>query len=169
MRRTTRRLLLVAISIAGLAILDRSGVFGHNRNDHHRYHRRECQVLRALAANGLELAIHDGDTYATQVRLIGLDSTIEGMHSATAHEFLHKLAVGQRVQLELEPDRTRDRSGNLMAYVYLQDDLLLNAHLLETGHARADTRVHTRSRDFIQLQNRAKRQGHGIWAQRQDP
>ena len=77
---------------------------------------------------------------------------------------------GGRVRLALEPaQKTRDKYGRLLAYVYLDaSGAMLNERLLETGHAYADRRFpHVFKDRFRDLERRAQRAGVGLWADAQ--
>src|SRR5918993_5502934 len=51
---------------------------------------------------------------------------------------LKRLVLGKRVRLEYDEAADKD-GGTRRAYVFLEDDTLVNAEMLRAGHARVDT------------------------------
>ncbi len=100
----------------------------------------------------------DGDTLQLEtgerVRLIGIDTP--EMHESDklyrdsrrtkqdirtirqlgrlAYEFTRSLVEGKRVSLEFDMEK-RDRYKRLLAYVYLQDGIFVNAEIIKQGYA----------------------------------
>ena len=172
MQRRKRRLWLLLACLGALSLADRSGLFGYQRPDQQRYHNRRFAVRGVLAGHMLELAgPHDRDA-ATAVRMLGL-AAWENQSSSLEQEaalFTETAIAGATVLLELDPRLTRDQKNHLMAYVYLPDGTMLNALLIETGHAAADPQwTHLRRRQFQQMQRQAQRAGRGLWAATEPP
>ena len=74
-----------------------------------------------------------------------------------------RLVEGKRVRLEYDA-QTRDRYGRLLAYVYLEDEMV-NARLLQEGYATLltippDVRYAQR---FRLLAQEARRERRGLW------
>lgn len=120
----------------------------------------------------------DGDTIIIntggideRIRLIGID-TPESVHpdqeknvpyGKIASEYTQSLLDGQSVRIELDVQE-RDKYGRLLAYVYL-DGEMLNKRLLAEGHATVDTYPPNVKYvdEFIALQEQARNTGKGMW------
>ncbi len=129
---------------------------------------------------GVEIInVIDGDTiwvkmegYVEPVRLIGIDAPeIDGPYSdeecygpESANQ-LRELLEGKRVSLEkddLSPDR--DVHDRMLRYVYLPDDLLVNAWMIEEGHAFFYERGDFLKRElFMELESLAREGRKGLW------
>ena len=84
---------------------------------------------------------------------------------SAAREFLQLLVLGKRVRLEYDDAANRGR-GTRRAYVYLEDDTLVNEEMLEAGHARVDTsRPFGRLEEFRAIEATAREAHRGIWAE----
>jgi len=157
-------------------------------------HARSCRLVSLLLAFGLALAalayaaesgkvtrVVDGDTMKVRiggrtetVRLIGVDTpeTVDPRKPVQyfgeeASEFMTKLALGERVWLEPDPQCSdRDKYRRLLRYVYLSDGTLLNAEIIAQGFGFAYTRYpFDRMKEFKKLERRARREGRGLWAE----
>lgn len=117
----------------------------------------------------------DGDTLrlvdGRLVRLIGIDAP-EIDHKKKmmqpmadrAWTFLIKATEGQKVHLKLGSE-VKDRYGRMLAYVYDQNDNLINASILEAGYAytlfvRPNTEMHEY---LLAAQQRAMDHQKGLW------
>jgi micrococcal nuclease len=95
----------------------------------------------------------DGDTIIVKmkgteerVRLIGMD-TPETVHpekpieyfGKAASAFTKRMAEGKMVRLEYDWQE-KDKYGRLLAYVYLEDGIFLNAEIINQGYGFAYTR-----------------------------
>jgi micrococcal nuclease len=116
----------------------------------------------------------DGDTLyiepansgsRTKVRLIGVDaSEADAYWFDAAKRYATSRADEKPVTIRLEPTRTRDKYGRLLAYVYLSDKESLNLALVRDGQAYADRRFrHTMGSQFEQAENAARKKGTGLW------
>ncbi len=132
----------------------------------------------------------DGDTLklagGERVRLIGIDTpelhesaklhrdaertgqdvrTIKQMGEA-AYQFTRRLVEGKEVRLEFDV-QPRDRYGRLLAYIYLDNGLFVNAEIIRQGYAYPMViPPNTRHADeFRQLFNEARRLNRGLWAE----
>lgn len=77
---------------------------------------------------------------------------------------LEDLVLGKRVRLEYDEGASKGR-GTPRAYVFLEDDTLVNAELLRAGHARVDTsRPFASLNEFKKLEQEAREGSLGIWA-----
>lgn len=123
----------------------------------------------------------DGDTFdlddGRRVRLLGVDTPetqyspraqIEGRSDPYAEEataFVRRQVEGKKVRLEYGPE-TSDAYGRTLAYVWLEDETLLNAELLRSGYARALRRFpHPRREAFLELEEEARAARRGLWEQ----
>jgi micrococcal nuclease len=105
------------------------------------------------------------------VRLIGVDTpeTVApgepvGCFGPEASSFTRAVSTGQRVRLEFDTDRT-DRFGRTLAYVYLPDEIFLNATLVEQGYGYAYTVFPFRYLEqFRALEREAREARRGLWA-----
>jgi micrococcal nuclease len=96
----------------------------------------------------------DGDTLVLgtgeRVRLIGVD-TPETKHpnkpveyfGKKASAFTKRMAEGKRIRLEYDQANAhlghKDRYGRTLAYIFLEDDTLLNAEIIRQGYGHAYT------------------------------
>ncbi len=81
-----------------------------------------------------------------------------------ARQFLMELVLGKRVRLEYD-DASNKRKGTPRAYVYLDDDTLVNAEMLRSGNARVDTsRPFAQLDEFKELEREARDARVGVWA-----
>jgi micrococcal nuclease len=77
---------------------------------------------------------------------------------------LKQLVLGKRVRLEYDEAADKDR-GTRRAYVFLEDDTLVNAEMLRAGHARVDTsRPFSSLNQFKELEAEARADLRGLWA-----
>ena len=125
------------------------------------------------------VTVTDGDTIwvcclngqREKVRYIGIDAPetqhpVKGVqeygHEAKAAN--RKLMQGKAVRLEFDVAR-RDRYGRLLAYVYLEDGMFVNAWLVEHGFAQVMTvppNVKYQNL-FLRLQREARGSKRGLW------
>ncbi|MEW6016135.1 MAG: thermonuclease family protein [Candidatus Zixiibacteriota bacterium] len=117
----------------------------------------------------------DGDTFALEngqkVRLIGVDCP-ESLDpnkpmeyfAEESMQFLRGLIEGRVVELEYGPERT-DKYGRLLCYVWLDDTLLVNKHIIQSGHGMAYLRFpHKLEAEFLEAELAARRAPVGMWA-----
>lgn len=133
-----------------------------------------------LGGPGYEVVrVVDGDTIIVKmdgkderVRFIGVD-TPESVHpdpalnskmGKMASDFTKDLLDGQRVGLELDVQE-RDRYGRVLAYVYLDDEMVQKT-LLSSGYAQVATFPPNVKYvdDFLALEARAREAKLGFWA-----
>ena len=77
---------------------------------------------------------------------------------------LKRLVLGKRVRLEYDEAADKD-GGTRRAYVFLEDDTLVNAEMLRAGHARVDASRPFSSLDqFKELEAEARADFRGLWA-----
>jgi micrococcal nuclease len=122
----------------------------------------------------------DGDTFwvldergtEVKIRLIGINTPEARRTGRTEIEYYGKeasayvanLVRGKRVRLEYDVARY-DRYKRTLAYVYLENGVFLNAHLLKEGYATTATYPpNVKYADyFTKLQREARTQRKGMW------
>lgn len=137
----------------------------------------------ALTQSNLRIVqrVVDGDTLVMQngerIRLIGVD-TPETKHprkpvqhfGKEATAFTQAMVEGKQVRLEFDQanaaqghkDRTPQK--RTLAYVFLENGLLLNAEIIKQGYGFAYTRFpFLRMEEFRRLQREARNEGRGLW------
>ncbi len=130
----------------------------------------------------------DGDTLVLEngerVRLIGIDTP--EMHESAklyrdsqrsgqdvktiqelgrqAYEFTKNLVEGKRVRLEFDVTK-RDKYSRLLAYVYLEDGMFVNAEIVTQGYASLMTIApNVQYADlFLKLYREARENRRGLW------
>ncbi len=124
----------------------------------------------------------DGDTVRvlidgqdTPVRLIGIDTpeTVAPNRPVEcagpeASVYAEQLMAGDRVYLELDPTQgTYDRYNRVLAYVWLEDDVMVNLALLQTGLAEEYTYndVYKYQQLFQEVEEQAQDDLLGQWGQ----
>ena len=74
------------------------------------------------------------------------------------------MVAGRLITLELESEDTRGKFGRLLAFVYTDDNRMLNEELITTGHAYADNRWRHRFYfRFLQLETLSRKNKLGLW------
>ena len=122
----------------------------------------------------------DGDTFwvldergtEVKIRLIGINTPEARRTGRTEIEYYGKeasayvanLVRGKRVRLEYDVARY-DRYKRTLAYVYLENGVFLNAHLVQEGYATVATYPpNVKYADyFTKLQREARTQRKGMW------
>ncbi len=180
--RYARRRMVIAVAIASVVIVfvlaDKFGFLGSRPTpDRERYHDKTFKVVNVVDGDTIDIDLPDEKRRkpTTRIRLWGVD-TPETVKPKTppqhfgpeASAFTRKVALGQEVRLELEPrmepGKTRDRYGRLLAHVFLPDNRLLSGLLIEEGYGYADPRYdHSYKKAFGELQKQAHQQSRGLW------
>lgn len=168
--------LLVVLVLAGLGLLGRGRVGPPSDrpvgNDFQRYHEQTFRVVDVLDGDTLDIEAPDDAHAETRIRLWGVDTPEvagapggEMYWGPQASAFTKKLLMGQTVRLELVPGHTRDKYNRLLAYVYAASTgEMLNARLLEEGHAYADSRFsHPFKKQFASSEASAAAARVGLW------
>ena len=71
---------------------------------------------------------------------------------------------GKPVRLVLSTGRSRDKYGRLLAYVYLDSEVMLNEEIIAQGYGYAERRFrHPWRERFVQLEQRAEKRRIGLW------
>jgi micrococcal nuclease len=137
-------------------------------------------VVRFVSETGREesgkttvIRVIDGDTMVLsgdeRVRLLGIDTPEKGEPFAdSAAVFLAHLVEHRQVTLT-QDFRKRDNYGRLLAYVYIDDTLLVNTALVEQGLARVylfpeDITNRPQIDRLIAAQRKALAANRGVWS-----
>jgi micrococcal nuclease len=115
----------------------------------------------------------DGDTVeltgGDKVRLLSLDTPEHGEpFFEQARQMLQKLALGKSVRLE-QPQARRDKYGRMLGYVYVDDTLMANRMLIDSGlgylYLFQDNDLNSpHVRDMLQAQRSAIARKVGLWS-----
>lgn len=170
---------VVIVVLVVLLALDRSGALLAPTDDARLYHGATALVERVVDGDTLLVALPDPrnpDRSTTRVRLWGIDApelARDGRPpeplAADAARRLEELVEGKAVTLRLEPARTRDRYGRLLAHVTVTTDHdateFVAVVLLREGLARAEPRwPHSHSERFEGVETEARRAARGLWS-----
>jgi micrococcal nuclease len=122
----------------------------------------------------------DGDTFwvmdakgnTEKIRLIGIDAPEPrrtgnkemGYFGKEASAYVKNLLTGRRIRLEFDIGKY-DRYKRTLAYVFLEDGMFLNAHLVKEGYASVMTvPPNVKYADlFVNLQKEARENNRGLW------
>ncbi|MCO6438979.1 MAG: thermonuclease family protein [Phycisphaerae bacterium] len=172
-RRAGFGTLLLAF-LALLAIWDRATYRPAGGDDHSCYDGQSFRVVHVVDGDTFDIDAPDGDHDRTRIRLWGVDTpeVAHGgrpamFHGDEASRFAKESLGGRNVVVALAPNRTRDRYGRLLAFVYLEPGgTMFNELLIEEGHAYADLRFrHPYDDRFEVLEKRARAAKRGLWAE----
>ena len=140
--------------------------------DRQRYHGKTFAVVSVVDGDTIDIDAPDGDEAFTRIRLIGVDTpetkhpTVGKMYyGPEATAFTAKRCEGKRVTLLIDTvGDIRGYYGRLLAYVKLDDDTILNAELIRTGHGYAYLSYpHSEFDNYKQLMEEAIEQKTGLW------
>ena len=151
--------------------------------DAERYQNKVFTCLHAVDGDTVDIAVPDNSHDYTRIRLWGVDTpetdkspTGAMYYGREASAFTHGLVDGKPVRIVLSPDRSRDKYGRLLAYVYVnlppasapQADSgggeMLNELLIAGGYAYADRRFkHAWAQRFNELEEKARKKKLGLW------
>jgi endonuclease YncB( thermonuclease family) len=120
--------------------------------DHHSFH-----VIEAESGDSVRISTENGSIES--VKLLGIDAL-----DARSKEWLTHRALGANVTLLLQSPQTRDSSGRLLAFVFI-DHSDLSVELTKAGWAFADRRGKTAMDGLIQpAEAEARKKKLGMWA-----
>jgi len=122
----------------------------------------------------------DGDTIEVtkdgakeKVRLLGINTpeTVDPRKKVEcfgkeASAELKQLLTGKQVKLVTDDTQTKyDKYGRLLAYVYTEDGLFVNKHMIEEGYAYEYTYTapYIFQYEFKEAQKLAETEGKGLW------
>lgn len=174
--RTAWLTVAIFVVLGALLWLDRSGLLLVNTDDTRLYHGAQTTVVRVVDGDTLIVSIPDPRDTArrdTRVRLWGIDAPELARDgnptqpfALDATERLRALVEGREITLRLEPARSRDRYGRVLAHADLGGEPVAIV-LLREGLARAETRwEHRDSERFVLVETQARRDAKGIWGVR---
>jgi endonuclease YncB( thermonuclease family) len=189
-----------AVAVLIALILAWSRLHTPSGGDLDRYQNQTFTCVRAVDGDTIDIAAPDASRDHTRIRLWGVDtpetdkSPTGAMYfGAEASAFTHRLVDGKPVRIVLSPDRTRDKYGRLLAYVYVNvggavasnaggaggttgdgatgmqtaavsEGEMLNEQLIAGGYAYADRRFpHLWKERFSGLEEKARKKKLGLW------
>lgn len=161
------------IAICALIVYERSAQVPIQGGDRSRYHDRRFRVVHVVDGDTLDIDAPDADKSKTRIRLWGVDTPELArngrpeMHfGREAKEFARKTLDGKEVNVVLAPEKTRDKYGRLLAYIYCErGGRMFNEMLLEEGFAYADPRfAHPYKKQFETTEKRASSNKVGLWS-----
>ena len=129
-------------------------------------------VTRVVDGDTVRVLIEGQDT---AVRLIGIDTpeTVAPNHPVEcagpeASVYAEQLMSGEDVFLELDASQgTYDKYNRILAYVWLEGDLMVNLAMIDAGLAEENTYVeaYTYQQLFQQAEQDANEDLRGLWGQ----
>lgn len=161
------------IGAAALIVCERTTQGPIQGGDRSRYHDRTFRVVHVVDGDTLDIDAPDADKPKTRIRLWGVDTPelARGgrpeMHFAReAREFARQTLLDKTVNVVLAPEKSRDKYGRLLAYVFRErGGRMFNEMLIEEGCAYADPRFpHPYKKQFESAEKRARKNGIGLWS-----
>jgi endonuclease YncB( thermonuclease family) len=145
-----------SIVILTITALTASMAIGYRPNDWSRFDHRSFRVIEIVDGDKLRVELSNGKSDV--VRLLGAAGT------DAAKPWLATRTMGKRITLLLQSPQTRDPSGELRAFVFL-DNQSLNLDLVKAGLAYADRREKTDMDGVLNpAEADARKKKRGIWA-----
>ncbi len=125
-------------------------------DDWSRFNHQTAKVNSAEALNSLQITTASG--YTDTITLLGIQA------ADTAQPWLKDHVIGQKVTLLLEAPQTRDRSGHLRAFAFL-DNENLSVALVKAGLAYVDRREKTEMDGLLDpAESESRKKKRGLWA-----
>ncbi|MFP4472360.1 MAG: thermonuclease family protein [Candidatus Omnitrophota bacterium] len=120
------------------------------------------EKLRLIGIDSPEA--YPSDKLRRDARRSGLSDELIMRQGKKASAFTRDLVSGKMVRLEFDIER-RDKYGRLLGYVYLDEDTMLNAVIIQAGYARPmPIPPNVRYADeFDRLYQEARSAGSGLW------
>ena len=114
------------------------------------------------------ISLSDGDTFkilykgkTEKVRLLDIDCPENSQpYGEVAKEFVKDLCLDKKVLIK--PQEKRDQYGRILAYVFVDDTLNINAALVKAGLAW--NYKYSKNKEFKALQREARKDRKGLWA-----
>lgn len=158
-----RRRRIIRWSLAGVvALLALSSLASHRHGSDWRLDGRGFTVTGMTEGFLVEIA-SASDASPVRVRLLGLSSKRDDW-SNRARDHLAANLVGRTVLLRFESLQSRDNTGQLQGYLYM-DGRNVNLDLARQGHARVEHgRQHAYAAAMAQAESAARRKRLGVWA-----
>lgn len=170
--RRNRSALVVVLGVVVALLGERTLRRPAGGSDFSRYHDQAFRVVQVVDGDTIDLDVADVDHPTTRVRLWGVD-TPEVAHRGEppmhfgpqAKVFAEQTLGGRAVYVVLNPSKTRDKYGRLLAYFFLErGGAMFNQMLVEEGHGYADRRfAHPYKEEFEAAERRARKSEHGLW------
>jgi len=97
-----------------------------------------------------------------------IDPSYYSTFAAKSKQFLTDFVTNKTLRTEMDPIHAivghHDEQGRFLAYLYLEDGLLVNAVLIDQGYCLSETRLDFRHKDkFLAYEKDAKRNQRGFW------
>ena len=135
----------------------------------------ESTIEPEIAYKAVVVRVIDGDTIVLandeRIRYIGIDTPEQGRpYYQETKAKNQELVKGKVVGLELDVQE-RDEYGRLLAYVWLDSGIMVNAELLRTGYTQILT-IPPNIRyveQFLELQRQAREAKLGLWGLKEIP
>jgi len=148
LRRRSLLFAIIALFVASIAL-------GYRADDWARFDHRSFRVIEV--PGGDSVVIESAKDERESVKLAGIDP------SDLARAWLVDHAMGREVTLFLECPQTRDASGQLQGFVFL-DNQNLSVALVQAGLAYADRRQKTVMDALIDpAETDARKKNRGLW------
>ena len=171
---------IIIIAIASFYELQSKGIISKNYfsetfdvpiNDTANIIKTFYNVNRTIDGDTIEIQMNSGKE---KVRLIGINTpeTVDPRKKVEcfgkeASSRMKELAEGNLVYLEYDDTQgLRDKYNRLLAYVYLEDNQMINRKMIAEGYAHEYTysTKYKYQNEFRELQNFARTQERGLWA-----
>lgn len=118
--------------------------------------------------NGKVTGIKDGDTFEVlrdgipeKIRLVDIDSPESAQpFGKAAKKYASDLCFGKTVRVL--PKKKRDRYGRILATIFVDDTIDVNAQMIAGGYAWRYK--YSKKKKYGALENRAQEQRVGLWA-----
>jgi endonuclease YncB( thermonuclease family) len=145
-----------SLAFAAIALLIASMAVAYRPDDWSRYDHRTLRVTGVIGGDSLRIQPASGKPDTVKL------PDIDGLDSAKI--WLSANAVGRDVTLLLQLPQTRDASGQLRTFVFL-DGQNLSVELVKAGLAYADRREKTEMDGLIDAaEAEARKKKRGVWA-----
>ncbi len=121
-----------------------------------------CNVVKVVSGDAFDCQLQNIEIGTIELIGVQIPSSFEVRATDFSKSYLRR---GLPVKLEF--DEERYDGINILAYVFLPGEKMLNALLIEEGFAEFNTKPPnvTYEKYFLSLQERAKGQGKGIWGE----
>ncbi len=159
MRQTIAAILTASLALAacGLPSFNRAEPDGAVGSAPARIGDQEATDIRVLDGDSFELELAG---QPVEVRLLGINTPErEECFGPEARIRATDLTAGARISVTGD---TYDQFGRLLGYLFA-DGVLINAELVRSGHALAQSNDHELRGDFKELEARAAETGAGMW------
>ncbi len=160
---------LIFLAIIGVWIYN-PNTENHSATADNSIYKGPYEVVKVVDGDTIKLLI-DGETIT--VRLIGID-TPESVHpdksknvpeGTLASDHTKELIENKFVYIEYGKE-SHDRYNRILAYVYIDENTMLNAQILEDGYAEVYTlKPNDKYEDyFLELEDEARSNNAGLWS-----